>query len=82
VYSQGGGSMIVAAIFADGESGKVLAVAADRSYPTNVWGINNSATNLGEARRAFNKWAVAVRERLSGLRSTAVQVSSVGPKSN
>jgi hypothetical protein len=82
VYSQGGGSMVMAAVFADGETGEVIAVAADRSYPNNYWGINNGVSNLADAKRAFNKWAGAVRERLAGLRGTTVAVSSVGPKSN
>lgn len=82
IYSRGGGSMIVAAILADGESGRVLAVAADRSYPSNVWGINNSTTNLAEAKRAFNKWAVAMSDRLTGMRHRVFTASSVGPKSN
>jgi len=82
IYSQGGGSIVMAAVFADGETGRVLAVAADRSYPSNVWGINNSVTNLAEAKRAFNKWAVAVCDRLAGLRRTAAAVSSIGPKPN
>ena len=82
VYSQGGGSIVMAAVFADGETGRVLGVAADASYPNSYWGINNSVSNFAEAKRAFNKWAGAIRDRLSSLRSTSVRVSAVGPKSN
>jgi hypothetical protein len=82
VYSWGGGSMVMAAVFADGETGRVLAAAADQSYPNTYGGINNGVTNLAEAKRAFNKWAKAVRERLASLRLANSASASVGPKSN
>jgi hypothetical protein len=82
VYSWGGGTMVMAAIFADGETGRVLAAAADQSYPNTYGGINNGVTNLAEAKRAFNKWARAVRERLASLRLANSASASVGPKSN
>jgi hypothetical protein len=82
VYSQGGGSIVMGAVFADGETGRVLGVAADASYPNSYWGINNSVSNFAEAKRAFNKWAGAIRDRLASLRSTSVRVSSAGSKAN
>ena len=74
--------MVLAAVFADGETGRVLGVAADASYPNSYWGTNNGVTNLAEAKRAFSKWAAAMSDRLSSLRSASVRVSAVGAKPN
>ena len=50
--------------------GMEIAEAADQSVPDNVWGINNSTTNMGEARIAFRRWAGAIRERLVNARGS------------
>jgi len=68
VVSRGGGSMAIAAAFGDGATNQVIAEAADRSLPGNVWGVNNSVTNRAEVRRAFTRWASALREGLSRRR--------------
>jgi len=64
VYSRGAGSMSVGAVLADGATWQVLAQIGARSYSADVWQINNSTTNRAEARRAFNKWARALSDRL------------------
>ena len=74
-YSRGAGSIAVGAVFADGETGQVLAQVADQHVPANIWGINNSVTNRAEARRAFRKWATALRRRL-GERPTSLAGST------
>src|SRR5262249_11833272 len=63
-FPKGGGWMAIAAALADGATGEVIAEAADRKYPADIWGINNSVTNLGEARQAFASWAALLRNRL------------------
>lgn len=65
-YSQGGGSITVGAVLADGGNNEVLAQVVDHSYPTNMWRINNRVTNLADAKMAFAKWARALRETLKG----------------
>jgi|SRR3974390_154190 len=62
------GYMMIAAALADGGTGQVLAQVADQNYPASVWGINNSVTNIAEARRAFNRWASNLSDRLRTLR--------------
>jgi hypothetical protein len=74
-YSRGAGSITVGAVLADGETGHVLAQVADQYVPTGIWGINNSVTNRAEARRAFRKWASALRRRL-GERPTSLAKST------
>jgi hypothetical protein len=72
-YSRGGGTIAVGAVFADGETGQVLARVADRYYPADVWGINNSVANRAEARRAFSNWGRDIRKGLGDLRGTPSQ---------
>ena len=79
-YSRGAGSIAIAGVLADGASGQVIAEMADQHNSVSVWGINNSVTNLAEARRGFNKWARALRDRLIQLRQGAGYAQ--GPKSN
>lgn len=79
-YTRGAGSIAIAGVLADGASGRVIAEMADQHNSVNVWGINNSVTNLAEARRGFNRWARALRDRLVELRQGSGGVP--GPKSN
>lgn len=79
-YTRGAGSIAIAGVLADGSSGQVIAEMADQHNSVNVWGINNSVTNLAEARRGFNKWARALRDRLIALRRSTG--TAEGPKSN
>jgi hypothetical protein len=65
-YTQGGGSIAVSAVFADGGTGQVVGMAAARSRPSNIWRINNRVTNMSDARNAFTEWAGALRSALQG----------------
>jgi hypothetical protein len=68
VYSQGGGSISIAAALADGGTGQVVAEVADSKWPSsNMWQINNSTANLSNARQAFGYWANALRDRLKSV---------------
>ena len=62
--SQGGGSMTMEGVLADGTTKVVLAEVADRQYGSGMWGLNNSVSNLAEARQAFDKWGRDLRDRL------------------
>lgn len=69
VYSQGGGAIAITAALADGTSGQVLAEVADSRWPnSDTWRINNSVTNLSDAKQAFSFWANALRDRLKSVR--------------
>jgi hypothetical protein len=63
-YSKGGGSITVGAVLADGGNSEVIAQVVDHSYPSDMWRVNNSVTNLSDAKQAFAKWARALRETL------------------
>jgi hypothetical protein len=63
-FTQGGGSLAISAVLADGASGQVIAEAADRQYPANVWGVNNSVSNFAAARQAFDDWGQRLSDRL------------------
>ena len=69
VYSQGGGAIAITAALADGSSGQVLAEVADSRWPnSDTWRINNSVSNLADAKQAFGFWANALRDRLKSVR--------------
>jgi hypothetical protein len=55
--SQGGGSITMAAVLADGGTKTVIAEVEDRQYGSNIYGLNNSVTNFAQARDAFDTWA-------------------------
>jgi hypothetical protein len=65
-YSQGGGSLTIGAVLADGSNNEVLAQVVDHSYPSSMWRMNNRVTNMADAKSAFAKWARALRETLKG----------------
>lgn len=62
--SQGGGSITMGAVLADGSTKVVIAEVLDRKYGSSLWGINNSVTNFAEARRAFDGWANDLKAKL------------------
>ncbi|HUO94230.1 MAG TPA: DUF3313 family protein [Rhizomicrobium sp.] len=63
--SQGGGAIEMAAVLGDGASNTVIAEVVDRKYGSNMWGLNNSVTNLAEARDIFDQWANDLSDRLT-----------------
>jgi hypothetical protein len=65
VMSGGAGSMSIAAVLADGATGQVIAEAADRKYPSDIWRVNNRVSNLADAKEIFRFWAGALRDRLT-----------------
>jgi hypothetical protein len=74
VITDGAGSISVAMLLTDGDSGEALAVIKDTySSQNNVnWGINNSVTNMAEVRRAFNSWGSRLQRGLLTLRYRAI----------
>lgn len=63
-YTQGAGSMIIGAVLADGQTGRVIAEVADARAPTDIWRINNRVTNLADARQMFGDWARRLRDTI------------------
>jgi len=63
-FSAGAGSITIAAVMADGASKTVIAEVKDRNYGSNIWSVNNSATNLEQARQAFDQWASDLKDKL------------------
>lgn len=69
VYTQGAGGMSIAVMFADGDSGEVLAMIKDtRNSDNSTWGLNNSVSNMAEVRRNFNAWGRKIHDGLLALR--------------
>lgn len=70
IYTEGAGGMSIAIMFADGDSGEVIALVKDtRNSSNSNWGVNNSVTNMAEVRRNFNAWAKRMHDGLLGLRA-------------
>ena len=63
-YSEGGGSITMAAVLADGSSNVVIAEVLDRNYGNNFWSVNNSVSNLEQAKQAFDQWANDLKNKL------------------
>lgn len=63
-YSEGGGSITMAAVLADGPTNVVIAEVLDRNYGNNFWSVNNSVNNLQQAKQAFDQWATDLKNKL------------------
>ena len=70
VYSEGAGELFITIHFADSESGEVLALVKDQKEGSNMWGVNNRVSNLGEVRFMFNAWARQIRAWLDQMHSS------------
>src|SRR5262249_47771870 len=53
-YTQGSGAIGIGAALAD-SSGQVIGTASTRNRSSNIWRVNNRATNMADARTAFNE---------------------------
>ncbi|EAQ97758.1 DUF3313 family protein [Congregibacter litoralis] len=71
VITQGGGSISVAIMLADGDSGEPLAIIKDSrsSMNSNMWSVNNSVTNMAEVRRNFSSWAKQIHDGLLAMQA-------------
>lgn len=63
-YSETSGSMTIAVLLADGETGNVVAQAVDERHSTKMWRENNRVRNLSDMRRVFGAWGKQLRSRL------------------
>lgn len=71
VITEGGGSMSLAIMLADGDSGEPLAIIKDTrgSVNSSMWGVNNSVSNRAEVRRNFSAWARQIHDGLLALKA-------------
>ncbi|MFT4768025.1 MAG: hypothetical protein ACI8RN_001155 [Glaciecola sp.] len=71
VITEGSGSMSIAIMIADGDSGEPLAIIKDTrsSVNSSMWGVNNSVSNMAEVRRNFNAWAKQIHDGLLTLQA-------------
>jgi hypothetical protein len=67
VFTEGPGELRVEVTFSDAQNGEVLALAKDKRSGPQIWGINNSVTNLAEVRRMFTAWAMQIRAQLDRI---------------
>ncbi|MFT5520345.1 MAG: hypothetical protein ACI9IA_000936 [Enterobacterales bacterium] len=68
LYTDGAGSMTIAATFADSESMQVIAYAVDNKYPTSFWSLNNRVSNIADMRRLFGYWAKNLSKALTKVK--------------
>jgi len=64
--SEGGGSISIKAVMADGGSGEVIAAVADGKYANNLWQRNTRVQNIADLSRIFSGWARALEKRMAG----------------
>ncbi|MEL7045067.1 MAG: DUF3313 family protein, partial [Pseudomonadota bacterium] len=72
IITEGAGSLSVAMMLVDGDSGEVLDIIKDtRSGQNNMNTINNSVTNMAEVRRHFRTWGMQLNNGLIALQERA-----------
>ncbi|MEE4278367.1 MAG: DUF3313 family protein [Halieaceae bacterium] len=72
IITEGAGSISVAIVLADGDSGEALAIIKDTRDGQSGFGtINNRVTNLAELRRHFRSWGTQLSDGLLALRERA-----------
>jgi hypothetical protein len=67
VFTEGPGELRIEVLFSDANTGALLALAKDKRSGPQIWGINNSVTNLAEVRRIFTAWAMQILAQLNRL---------------
>lgn len=67
VYSDGGGSMTLNAVFADGSNMKVIAYAVDNKYPSSMWSRNTRIQNISDMKRLFRSWGKMLAKSLNEI---------------
>lgn len=55
-YTKNSGSMMLLAIIKDGQSGEVLAKAADRGEGFDQWQLNTQVFNWGDVKTVYRRW--------------------------
>ncbi|WP_076539259.1 DUF3313 family protein [Shewanella sp. UCD-KL21] len=55
-YTQNSGSMVLLAVLKDGQSGEVLAKAADRGVGFDQWRQNTQVFNWGDVKTVYRHW--------------------------
>ncbi|WP_299807566.1 DUF3313 domain-containing protein [uncultured Shewanella sp.] len=55
-YTENSGSMMLLAVIKDGETGEVLAKAADRGQGFNQWSQNTQVFNWGDVKTVYRRW--------------------------
>ena len=73
IYTKGAGSMTIAANVFDSTSGKELARISDSKESSDMWGVNNRVTNLGDISIAFADWARKFNTALKNLHDYEIE---------
>lgn len=66
-YTQGSGSLTIGAIFADGETYRVLAKVVDTRHSTALWRKNTRLSNISEMKSAYNRWGKNLAKKLKEI---------------
>jgi hypothetical protein len=67
IYSEGSGSMTIAALFRDGENKNIIASIEDKKKAPEIWGQNTYISNIRDVNLIFISWGSALRSRLDEL---------------
>ena len=73
VYSEGAGSITIAASVNDSMSGKTVAQVADSKASTSMWGINNRVSNTQDVSIIFGQWAQQLNNALKSLQTYKIE---------
>ena len=73
VFSRGAGSIAIAAKVFDSTSGKEVARMADSKESSDMWGVNNRVTNLGDVSSMFAVWAKQFNTALKNLHDYEIE---------
>ncbi|WP_394204085.1 DUF3313 domain-containing protein [Shewanella waksmanii] len=69
-YTESSGSMMLLAVIKDGQTGEVLAKAADRGQGFNQWRQNTQVFNWGDVKTVYRRW---VNDFKNALMNAAAQ---------
>lgn len=73
VFSEGAGSIIIAAGVHDSISGKPVAEMVDAKNTSNMWGINNRVSNIQDVSQIFGQWAKQFNSALKNLQTHKIE---------
>ncbi|GIU53901.1 DUF3313 family protein [Shewanella sp. KT0246] len=63
-YTQNSGSMVLLAVLKDGQTGDVLAKAADRAMGFDQWRQNTKVFNWGDVKTVYRRWVTDFKNAL------------------
>ena len=69
IYTEGGGSITIAAALADAEDNRILAYIADNRYPSQMWHKNTRVSNIADMKSLFRVWGSKLANGLNSVKT-------------